>query len=108
MELHEKIAKLRIEHNMTQSQLARRCQVSITSVKKWEAGLANPHIDNLLLLCKLFGKDPNYFLGFDYTNVIALDGLDSSDCEILKLLAQNLQNKNTQIKLQKLRESRDK
>ena len=101
MELHEKIAHLRIQHSMSQSQLARKCQVSITSIKKWESGLASPHIDNLILLCKLFNKDPNYFLGFDYTNVIVLDGLDNSECELLKLLVQDLHNKHTQIRLLK-------
>lgn len=55
MKLSEKIVYLRREKNLTQEELAEFCGVSRQSVSKWEADIALPEVDKLLLLGKLFG-----------------------------------------------------
>lgn len=54
MKLSEKIIELRKLNGMTQEDLAARCNVSRQSVSKWEADIALPETEKLLLLGDLF------------------------------------------------------
>ena len=54
MKLSEKIVELRKANNMTQEELATICNVSRQSISKWEADIALPETEKLLLLGELF------------------------------------------------------
>lgn len=54
MRLSEKIVELRKARGMTQEELAEVCGVSRQSVSKWEARIALPETEKLLLLGKFF------------------------------------------------------
>ena len=54
MKLSEKIVELRKRSGMTQEELAAKCNVSRQSISKWEADIALPETENLLLLGDLF------------------------------------------------------
>ena len=54
MKLSEKIALLRKLNDMTQEELAALCNVSRQSVSKWEADIAQPETEKLLLLGEIF------------------------------------------------------
>lgn len=54
MKLSEKIIKLRKANGMTQEELAAICSVSRQSVSKWEADIALPETEKLLLLGDTF------------------------------------------------------
>ena len=54
MKLSEKIIELRKKNGMTQEQLAEICNVSRQSISKWEADIALPETEKLLLLGDLF------------------------------------------------------
>lgn len=54
MKLSEKIAQLRKANNMTQEELAEICGVSRQSISKWEADIALPETDKLLMMGELF------------------------------------------------------
>lgn len=54
MKLSEKIVELRKSQGMTQEELAEICNVSRQSVSKWEADIALPELEKLLLLGDLF------------------------------------------------------
>ena len=54
MKLSEKIAALRKQNGMTQEELAAKCNVSRQSISKWEADIALPETEKLLLLGELF------------------------------------------------------
>lgn len=54
MTIGEKIAKLRMNANVSQEQLAESISVSRQSVSKWEMDQAMPQIDKVLQLCELF------------------------------------------------------
>lgn len=51
------IRKLRIEHNMTQKQLADKMNISDKAVSKWERGLGLPDISLVSELTDLLGAD---------------------------------------------------
>ena len=54
MKLSEKIAALRKANGMTQEELASICNVSRQSITKWEADIALPELNKLLILGKVF------------------------------------------------------
>lgn len=54
MKLSEKIVELRKANGMTQEELAEICKVSRQSISKWEADIALPETEKLLLLGKIF------------------------------------------------------
>ena len=54
MTIGEKIAKLRIERNITQEYLADVLNVSRQAVSRWEINKALPQIDKIIQLCELF------------------------------------------------------
>ena len=62
MTIGEKIAQLRNSCGLSQEVLADKLSVSRQSVSKWEMGLAQPQIDKVLLLCKLFGVSTDQLL----------------------------------------------
>lgn len=54
VKLSEKIVELRKQYGMTQEQLAEICGVSRQSISKWEADIALPEIDKILILGETF------------------------------------------------------
>ncbi len=54
MKLAEKIVELRKANGMTQEELASKCNVSRQSISKWEADIALPETEKLLILGDLF------------------------------------------------------
>lgn len=54
MKLSEKIIELRKAKGMTQEELAALCNVSRQSISKWEADIALPELDKLLVLSNTF------------------------------------------------------
>ena len=54
MKLAEKITELRKANGMTQEELASICNVSRQSVSKWEADIALPETEKLLILGEIF------------------------------------------------------
>lgn len=55
MKLSDKIMELRKSKGMTQEELAALCNVSRQSISKWEADIALPELDKLLILSETFG-----------------------------------------------------
>lgn len=60
--IHQRITRLRIEHDWSQAELARRMDVSTGTVQHWEAGRAFPTLLSLPVLAKLFGVSAQYLL----------------------------------------------
>ena len=57
----EKIKNKRKELNLTQEYLAKELNISRQAVSKWEKGLSEPSMDNLVKLSEIFGVDMAYF-----------------------------------------------
>lgn len=67
MRLSDKIYQLRKEKGLTQEELADICQVSRQSISKWEAGVALPEIDKLLILGQTFQVSMDVLLKEEYS-----------------------------------------
>lgn len=55
MKLSEKIVRLRKSRGMTQEEMVERCAVTRQSIPKWEADIALPETEKLLMLSEIFG-----------------------------------------------------
>ena len=61
MKLEEKIFKLRKGKGMSQEELAEKLNVSRQAVSRWEMGTAQPDVQNLLQISKLFDVSTRVF-----------------------------------------------
>ena len=62
MKLPDKIIELRKANGMTQEELASICKVSRQSISKWEADIALPEMEKLLILGETFGVSMDVLL----------------------------------------------
>lgn len=65
LKLGENIKNLRLQHKLTQEQLADRLGVSYQSVSRWENGVTYPDIEFLPAIAKHFSVTTDYLLGQD-------------------------------------------
>lgn len=63
----EKLQTLRKQHNYSQEDLAEICHVSRQSISKWEADIALPEIEKIVLLSRLFKVSVDVLLKDDLT-----------------------------------------
>ena len=56
-ELRKAIISLRIEHKLTQEDLAKKLKTAQANVSKWETGKVTPSIEILDKIAKTFGKE---------------------------------------------------
>ena len=57
----QKIKNKRKELNLTQEYLAKEINISRQAVSKWEKGMSEPSMENLIKLSEIFGVDIGYF-----------------------------------------------
>lgn len=57
----QKIKNKRKELNLTQEYLAKELNISRQAVSKWEKGMSEPSMENLVKLSEIFGVDIGYF-----------------------------------------------
>jgi len=67
MKLSEKIIELRKTNGMTQEELADICNVSRQSISKWEADIAFPELEKLLILGEIFHVSLDVLLKDEFT-----------------------------------------
>ncbi len=66
-----RLRQLRRERDMTQSDLAKLCGVTRTTVTNWESGLRLPGLDSVTAICRYFDISPDYLYGrVDARNVV--------------------------------------
>lgn len=63
--ISEKIKSLREDAGLSQAQLARKLDVTRSSVNAWEMGLSTPTTQYVVELCKLFHVSSDYLLGLE-------------------------------------------
>ena len=61
----ERLKELRLEKNLTQSELAQETGISQAGIAKWETGDRNPSVDCLIILAKFFGVTIDYLVGLE-------------------------------------------
>lgn len=65
LKLGENIRNLRLQHKLTQEQLADRLGVSYQSISRWENGVTYPDIEFLPAIARQFSVTTDYLLGQD-------------------------------------------
>lgn len=60
MNIGERIMALRKEKNISQSELAKRLNVSRQAVSKWEQGTSSPDTERLIQLAEILGTEVEY------------------------------------------------
>lgn len=65
MEIGKIIKELRIENNMTQSELAKKLFLSQDTISLWELNKSLPGLPTLIELSKIFGVTTDYLLGLE-------------------------------------------
>ena len=61
----ERLKELRLEKNLTQTELAQETGISQAGIAKWETGDRNPSVDCLIILAKFFGVTIDYLVGLE-------------------------------------------
>lgn len=77
------IKRLREQSGYSQAQLAKKLDVTRSSVNAWEMGLSAPTMQYVIAMTKLFHVSADYLLGIESTASISLDGYTPEEIELL-------------------------
>ncbi|MCD7761035.1 MAG: helix-turn-helix domain-containing protein [Clostridiales bacterium] len=77
---------------MTQAELARKLEVTRSSVNAWEMGISMPSIAKLVELACLFHVSTDYLLGLEQENRINMQDFSEQEQSILCVLAEYFQS----------------
>ena len=80
----ERIKELREKAGYSQAQLAKKLDVTRSSVNAWEMGISIPSTQYIVELARYFGVSADYLLGIDHTATVSVQGL--SDREIASIV----------------------
>lgn len=75
----EKIKTLRETNNLTQSALAKKLNVTRSSVNAWEMGISVPSTSLIVDIARLFHVSTDYLLGINNTSSLNLYGLNDRE-----------------------------
>lgn len=93
----EKIKQLRIDANMSQAELARRLDVTRSSVNAWEIGLSMPTTQYIVALTKIFHVSADYLLGLNTSRSFVLDNYTQEQIELIYKLVQYFDNQKPEM-----------
>lgn len=79
----ERIKHLREKNNLTQSSLAKKLNVTRSSVNAWEMGISVPSTALIVDLAKLFHVSTDYLLGLDENVTLDISSLNDKEIMIL-------------------------
>lgn len=84
----ERIKQLREKNNLTQASLAKKLNVTRSSVNAWEMGISVPSTALIVELAKLFQVSTDFLLGLSGTATIDISFLNEKEIMILYELIQ--------------------
>ena len=90
----ERIKKLREQQSMTQAQLAKRLNVTRSSVNSWEMGISVPSTQCIVELAKIFKVSTDYLFGLSSSATVNVSGLTDADVQLVHSVIQHLYDKN--------------
>lgn len=79
----ERIKHLREKNNLTQSSLAKKLNVTRSSVNAWEMGISVPSTALIVDLAKLFHVSTDYLLGLNENAALDISSLNDKETMIL-------------------------
>ena len=84
----DRIKQLRISQGMTQSDLAKKLNITRSSVNAWEMGISTPSTSYLVELSLLFHVSTDYLLGLDGNASLDISNLSEKEMKIIYDLVQ--------------------
>lgn len=94
--LSERIRELREKAGYSQAQLAKKLDVTRSSVNAWEMGLSAPTTPYVVAMAKLFHVSADYLLGIESELSLSLDGFSEEEIALVyQLLRYFGNNRNT-------------
>lgn len=81
--LYNTIKELRERAGYSQAELARRLNVTRSSVNAWEMGISVPTTVYIVEMAQLFRVTTDYILGVSHEYTISLDGLDYNEINLI-------------------------
>lgn len=90
----DKIKMLRETKNITQSELAKRLNITRSSVNAWELGISSPSTAYLVELSNLFHVSTDYLLGVKRNETLDVSGLNQEQMKILYGLTEHFRKEN--------------
>ena len=87
------IKALREQSGLSQTHLARRLNITRSSVCAWEQGLSCPTAQYLIELAGLFRVSTDYILGLSTEQTLDLSGLNEEEKRIVQNLVQYFDRK---------------
>lgn len=81
--ISEKIKELRERAGYSQSQLAKKLDVTRSSVNAWEMGLSTPTTQYIVALTKLFHVSADYILGTEAELSLSLRGYSDDEVALV-------------------------
>lgn len=88
-----RLRDLRESKKLTQTQVAKRLNLSKTSISGYENNIKTPSLDVLAKLSILYGVSSDYILGLDNRKMLSVDGLQLRQIEILSTLVCELKQR---------------
>ena len=89
-----RLRELRLNKKLTQTQVARRLNLSKTTISGYENNIKTPSLDVLTQLSILYVVSSDYILGLENRNMLLIDGLTDKQRKILDLLLDEFRTQN--------------
>ena len=84
----DRIKQLRISNNMTQADLAKKLNITRSSVNAWEMGISTPSTSYIIELSQLFKVSTDYLLGLSSNITLDVSMLSNREIQMLYELVQ--------------------
>lgn len=94
----DKLRNLRKEAGMTQSELAKRLNITKSVVSYYELQERTPSPDVLIQLANIFHVTADYLLDIEHKKLIDVSDLSEEDMRFLLITIETLRKKNTKEK----------
>lgn len=90
----DRIKALRVENNLTQTELAKQLGITRSSVNAWEMGISVPSTLYIVELSQIFKVSTDFLLCVDHTATVSVAGLTETDTRMVQSLIYHLKEKN--------------
>ncbi len=87
------LKRLREEKGYSQAQLAKKLNISKSSISKYESNQSVPSIETLTRLSLIYGVSLDYLVGIEKNKTISVEGLTNRQLDILNTLLVEFKSK---------------
>jgi len=88
----DRIRKLREQYGYSQSELAKKLDVTRSSVNAWESGLSTPTTQYIVSMANLFHVSCDYLLGQEDCFQISLNGYSKEQIDLITSMLKYFDN----------------